>query len=110
MKVKPDKVLQLVGMAQRAHGVASGEFMTETTVKSGKACMVIVAEDASVNTKKQFQNMCEFYRVPIRIYGTKDSLGHAIGKEMRASLSVTNEGLANEIMSKIDGGSKEWQK
>lgn len=108
--MKPDKVLQLIGMAQRARGVASGEFMTETTVKSGKAILVIVAEDASGNTKKQFQNMCEFHKVPIRIYGTKDSLGHAIGKEMRASLSVTNEGLANEIMSKIDGGSKEWQK
>lgn len=108
--MKPDKVLQLVGMAQRAHQVASGEFMTETTVKSGKACMVLAAEDASANTKKQFQNMCEFYKVPFRIYGTKDNLGHAIGKEMRASLSVTNEGLAKEILSKIDGGSKEWQK
>ncbi len=108
--MKPDKVLQLVGMAQRAHQVASGEFMTETAVKSSKACIVIVAEDASDNTKKQFRNMCDFYHVPYRLYGTKESLGHAIGKEMRASLSVTNEGLANEIMCKIDGGSKEWQK
>ena len=27
--------------------------------------LVIVAEDASDNTKKKFQNMCDFYEVPI---------------------------------------------
>ena len=105
--MKPDKVLQLVGMAQRAHYAAGGEFMTETMVKSKKASVVIIAEDASDNTKKHFFDMCRYYKVPCFVYGTKESLGHAIGKEMRASLSVTNEGLAKEIISKIDGGSKE---
>lgn len=103
--MKPDKALQMIGMAQRAHGVGSGEFMTETTVKEGRAYLVIVACDASANTKKNFTNMCAFYRVPYREYGTKETLGHAIGKEYRASLSVTNEGLAREIKCLIDGGS-----
>ena len=65
--MKIDNVLRMVGIATKAGKVASGEFMTENAVKSGIASLVIVAEDASENTKKKFQNMCEFYETPIRV-------------------------------------------
>lgn len=100
--MKIDNVLRMVGIATKAGKVASGEFMTENAVKSGIASLVIVAEDASENTKKKFQNMCEFYETPIRIYGIKDDLGHAMGKEFRASLAITDEGLAKAILKKMD--------
>lgn len=103
--MKPDKVLQMLGLAQRAGGIKSGEFQTEGSVKDGTAELVIVAQDASDNTKKQFENMCSYYEVPYLSYGSKESLGHAIGRELRASLSVTNEGLAREIIRLINGGS-----
>lgn len=97
-----NKIYSLLGLAQRGRNVASGEFMTECGVKEGKAKFVIVASDASENTKKKFQNMCEFYYVPIAILGTKEELGHAIGKEMRASIAVTDSGLAGAIQKQID--------
>lgn len=100
--MKMDNALRMVGIATKAGRTASGEFMTENMVKSGKAALVIVAGDASDNTKKKFKNMCEFYDVPIRIYSTKDELGHAMGKEFRASMAVTDEGLAQTIMKKMD--------
>ena len=59
------------------------------------------ADDASDNTKKKFRNMCEFYEVPIYFYKDKDTLGHAMGKEMRASLAVLDEGLAKGILKHI---------
>ncbi len=76
--------------------------MTEKMVRSGKAALVILARDASDNTKKKFGNMCEFYKVPLRLYGVKDHLGSAIGKTLRASLAITDEGLARAIMNKMD--------
>ena len=97
-----NKVMSMLGLATKAGKVASGEFMTENAVKSGIASLVIVAEDASENTKKKFQNMCEFYETPIRVYGIKDDLGHAMGKEFRASLAITDEGLAKAILKKMD--------
>lgn len=100
--MQDDKVLNLIGLAQRAGKLASGGFMTEKSVKTGKAALVILAEDASDNTKKKFQNMCEFYNVPLRIHAAKDYLGHAMGKELRASLAVTDDGLAQAIMKKMD--------
>ena len=99
--MKPDKVLSMLGIAAKSHSVASGEFSTEKAVKEGKAYLGLVAEDASANTKKMFRNMTDFYGVPMYEYGDKETLGHFIGKEFRASLAVTNEGLAHSIEDKI---------
>ena len=95
--MKQDKVLSLIGLATKAGQTASGEFMTEREVKTGRAALVIVAGDSSDNTKKKFRDMCEFYKVPIYFYGDKDTLGHAMGKEFRASLAILDEGFAKGI-------------
>lgn len=97
-----DKVLAYLGLATRAGKIQSGEFSTEKSVKAGKAAMVIVAEDASNNTKKKFTNMCTFYKVPIYIYGTKETLGASIGRELRVSLALEDTGFCNAIKKQID--------
>ena len=50
--MKQNKTLSMLGLARRAGKVVSGEFSVEKAVKSGKAYLVIVAEDASDNTIK----------------------------------------------------------
>ena len=95
--MKNDRAMQMLSLAQRAGKVASGEFMTETSVKEGKSHLVIIAADASENTQKKFRDMCTFYQVPYLVYGDRDSLGHVIGKDFRASVSVNDAGLAEEI-------------
>ncbi len=91
------KILSLLGLATRSRNVVSGEFMTEKSVKEGSAKLVIVAEDASNNTKKEFGDMCAYYKVPCYTFSSKEELGRSMGKEMRASLSVTDSGFANSI-------------
>ncbi len=100
--IDKDKVLSMVGLAMRAGKVTSGEFSTEKAVKRGRAVLVLVAGDASENTKKMFENMCAYYQVPMRVYGTKASLGHAIGKELRASLAVLDRGFAGSILKLVN--------
>lgn len=51
---KRDKALSLISLAMKAGRCASGEMMTESEVKSGRARLVIVASDASDNTKRNF--------------------------------------------------------
>lgn len=97
-----NKALSLIGLATKAGKTVSGEFTTEKETKAGKAFLVIVAEDASDNTKKKFRNMCEFYNVPIYFYGDKDTLGHAMGKEFRASLAVLDAGFAKGISKQLE--------
>lgn len=106
--MKRDSVLSLVGIAKKAGKIAAGEFQTENAVKSGKASLVIVSQEASENTKKKFRNMCAFYEVPIFFYGTKTALGSAIGCEFRASLAVLDAGLSKSLEKQLasmrDGG------
>ena len=96
-----NKIYSALGLATRAGKTESGEFATEKAVKSGKAFLAVVAADASDNTKKMFTNMCTYYEVPCVIYGTKGELGHAIGKEYRASLAGTDAGFAKMIEKQL---------
>ncbi|WP_051685289.1 ribosomal L7Ae/L30e/S12e/Gadd45 family protein [Clostridium sp. KNHs205] len=96
------KVLSYIGLATKAGKLLSGEFLTEKTVKEGKAKLVIVADDSSDNTKKMFTNMCTYYKVPIYFFGEKTELGHAIGKEFRASLVLTDKGLADMVEKQLN--------
>lgn len=95
----------------RGRNIVSGEFATESAVKDGSAALVIVAEDASDNTKKLFSNKCTFYEVPYYIYGTKEELGHAMGKDLRSSLAIVDGGIARAVTEQLEesgklGGSK----
>ena len=100
--MKLSKALSMVSLATKAGKTVSGEFATEKAVKDASACLVIVAGDSSENTKKKFKNMCDFYEVPIYFYEDKDTLGHAMGKEFRASLAVIDYGFAKGIMKHLD--------
>ena len=55
--MKGNRVLSLLGLSKKAGRLVSGEFSTETAVKTGKACLVLVSREASENTKKKFRNM-----------------------------------------------------
>lgn len=100
--MKTDKILSMIGLAKKAGRLVSGEFMTEGAIKDGSAQLVIIASDVSENTRKKFTNSCSYYHVPIREYSDKETLGHGIGKEFRASLAVTDKGLAQAILKKMN--------
>lgn len=99
--MKNNKVLSLVGLATKAGKTVSGEFSTEKSVKTGKSFLVIVADDASENTKKKFRNMCEFYDVPVYFLSDKETVGKSMGKEIRASLSIQDENFAKAILNEL---------
>jgi ribosomal protein L7Ae-like RNA K-turn-binding protein len=86
----------------RGRNLVSGEFQTLEAVKKGSAMLVIIAGDASANTKKLFTNKCTFYEVPVREFGTKEELGRAIGRDMRSSLGVCDAGLAEAIVKQLE--------
>ena len=96
-----NKIYSLLGLAMKAGKVVSGEFATDKSIKEGTAMLVLVSGDASDNTKKKFSNSCEFYEVPRFFFGTKDELGHAIGKEFRSSCAITDKSLAEAFLKSL---------
>lgn len=101
-----NKVYSMIGLAERAGKVVSGEFSTEKAIKSNKACLVILASDASENTRKHFSDMCAYRNIRLCVYGNKEGLGHAIGKGMRTNLAVTERGFADSIRKRIEESEK----
>ena len=45
--------------------------------------------------------MCTYYEVPIYFFGEKTELGHAMGKEYRASFALTDKGLADAVEKQL---------
>ena len=104
MANRQDKLLSLLGMAQRAGKLGSGGFAAEQSVKEGKSYLLIVSEDTSEASKKHYRDMCSYYRVPYFEYALKEELGHAIGKEFRSVVSVNDKGFAASLL-KLTGKS-----
>ncbi|ALS78289.1 MULTISPECIES: YlxQ family RNA-binding protein [Planococcus] len=96
------KILQLLGLATRARMTISGEEMSVSEVRKGKAKLVIISEDASDNTHKKLHDKCKSNGVELRVFGSRYELGHAIGKEERVVIAITDSGFAKKLISLIE--------
>jgi ribosomal protein L7Ae-like RNA K-turn-binding protein len=76
--------------------------MCTAAIKSGKAQLVIIAEDASNNTKKSVKNSCEYYNVSYIEYSNKEQLGHFCKFDALSALSINSEDFSNGIMKKLN--------
>ncbi|GAA4701085.1 YlxQ family RNA-binding protein [Brevibacillus fulvus] len=91
------KVAQMLGMAMRARKIITGEELVVQAVRTQKAKLVVVAGDASANTMKKVTDKCQYYQVPCYMLATRYELGHAIGKDARVSIAITDSKLAESI-------------
>lgn len=95
------RALSLLSISQKAGKVSSGELSCEQALQKEQSYLIILAEDASVNTKKKFTNKAYFYNVPVAIFSHKEELSRTIGKVNRSVISINDFGLANKIKEYI---------
>ncbi len=93
-----DKFLSFLGICAKAGQLSSGEFMVEKSVKEKRAKLVILAGDASENTTKTLTSLCHNHQTTAIIYGTKETLGQAVGKTYRASIAILDDGFAKGLL------------
>lgn len=94
--------LNFLGLAMRAGKVKSGESVILTEIKKQRLHLVLIANDASDNTKKTLTNKCKNYQIPYRMVSNRYELGDAVGKEVRVNIGITDQGFARKLMSMID--------
>ncbi|MCD7751207.1 MAG: ribosomal L7Ae/L30e/S12e/Gadd45 family protein [Lachnospiraceae bacterium] len=107
--MKLSKVESLLGLAMKSGNVVGGGYAVEEAIKNGKALLVVIAADSSDGTKKHLKDKCSFYQVPFVEYGTRETLGRAIGKEMRASLAISDFNFAKAVCGQIDQTRKQME-
>ena len=91
----------MMSLCQRAGKMTTGEIVKELISKE-KAHLVIIAENASDNTKKKIRNSCEYYNIPYVIRFTKEELSSAIGKYNRSVFAVTDKNFAEKLKTEMD--------
>lgn len=93
-----DKLLSMLGLAKRAGKVSTGAFICRKAISSRRARLVLLASDASENTKKAISDPCRHYGVKLIEYSDMESLGHATGGGDRAVVSVNDCNFAKAIL------------
>lgn len=91
------KIYSWFGLARRAGFLVSGDDTTIKEVKKKNLYLVILAEDASDNTKKLFEDKCSFRNIDCYHFGNKVEIGGAIGKSPRAVLGIKDKNMALQI-------------
>ncbi len=94
--------MSLLGLANRARKIISGEELTVKEIRSGKAKLVLLSKDASANTHKKITDKCKSYEVPYRMVDDRYLLGQSIGKEARVVVAVLEDGFARKLMTLLD--------
>ena len=97
-----DKVLSLLGLAQKAGRVEAGEDAVASATEARRARLVLLASDASENSVRRArrfaeQGACLCAAVP----AGKAELGGAIGRGACAMAAVTDIGFAEALAKKL---------
>ncbi len=95
--------LSLISLAMKAGSLAAGEFQCEEAIKKGEAYFVIIAEDASDNTRKKFEDKCNYRDIPYEIFGKKEEIGALIGKSERSVIAIKGETFGAQLIRRFGG-------
>ncbi len=94
----------MLGFAQRAGKIASGESAAQAVLRKKKGYLVIVAQDASERTRNNYIHWCEGEGVPCLVTGAQCELGRIIGRSPRSVVVVTDERFAQILLDASVGG------
>ena len=95
------KVYNLIGLAYRAGKVSAGTMAAKTSLLRRRACLLIMSQDISINTKDTLVSTCEKQRIPWVLMGDKYVLGTSVGKAYRVAVTVNESGMARAIVDAL---------
>lgn len=104
-----DKLLNLIGLAQKAGRLAVGEEPTGAAARARDARLILVAADAAENSVRRVRHFADAGQcLWCRIGADKDALGRAVGRSSCAMLAVTDIGFAEAIAGKLAEGDERF--
>lgn len=94
-----DKLAGILGIARSARKISYGEQVLND-IRCKKAYLVLIAVDASENTKKKLIDKCTYYQINYYLIDT-ELLNHAVGLGNIRYLAINDSGFAKKISSLI---------
>lgn len=100
--MKAEPWFLLLGLANRAGKVVSGEEPVLAAVRGHEAKIVLLAADASARTKETWRNKSDYYGISLRTVPDRFILGKAIGKDHRVVVAVNDKGFSKKLTALLD--------
>lgn len=97
----PNSIYLFLGIAKKAGKLITGDELCGKMLKEGKAKLIIIAKDASGNTKKKFSDMCKHRNVFFEYFGEKEELGRSLGKGDTAAICINDTGISKKLKELI---------
>lgn len=92
-----NKIFSMLGLCMKAGKLAYGSDMVEEKIKYKQVSLLIVAEDASNNTKEKFIRIASKYELNLYFFSTIKELSYKIGKSNKAVLGIMDKNFAEKI-------------
>lgn len=99
-----NKVYGLLGLTAKAGKLTFGTDSCLDMIEKHKLKLVIVAEDSSERTIKNFKDKCVQNNIDFYIFGKKDDLSKSIGKVNKTVVGIKDKNLAGAIIKILSGG------
>ncbi len=99
-------VLRLLGLATRAGAILPGTERVREAARAGDARLVVVAGDASGNTRDKLIPLLEARRVPYALACDRARLGEAVGRPPLGAVAVLDPSFAarlHQLLGAIEG-------
>lgn len=93
------KISFMLSLCQKAGKIITGEENCERTIAKGLAHLIIIANDASDNTKKKFNNKGLYYNVPVISLSNREDLSNSIGKTNRPTIVIIDKNFSEKLIS-----------
>lgn len=87
----------MLSLCQRAGKLVTGEDTVEISIRKGGVYLVIIASDASDNTRTKFINKCRHYNIPYYVFSYKAELSRATGRFNRTVFGIADENFASKL-------------
>lgn len=98
---KKQQLLNLLGLAQRAGRLISGEEQVIKAIQTETAQLVFLAKDASQNLSKTITDKCSYYEIEVSTACDTLELSLAIGRP-RKVVAVVDAGFSKKMRTLMD--------
>jgi Ribosomal protein HS6-type (S12/L30/L7a) len=91
------KFYSFLSIIKKSGNMVSGYNNCICDIKKDKCKLVIIAEDATFNTRDKFVSLCTAKNIPYIIYGNKERLGSSIGDTIKSVLAIKDENMSKVV-------------
>ena len=97
-----NKIFGMIGLAAGAGKIVYGDSAVCKNIITGKAKLVILAENSGNNISGKIKKLCVEKNVECIEFSDKESIGKAVGKDDKAVIAITDLNFAQAVLKLIN--------